>query len=135
VPEDLAVELSDVEEKLCTLLNECTVNLAKEKGINTSCRIAGGWVRDKLLGSESHDIDIALADMMGYPFAVEFTEFASKTKGLEMKTVSKVKENPDQSKHLETAKTSVYGLDLDFVNLRAEEYADSSRIPTKMVSI
>ena len=26
-----------------------------------------------------------------------------------------------------------FGLDLDFVNLRAEEYADSSRIPTKMV--
>jgi len=28
-------------------------------------RVAGGWVRDKLLGKESDDIDIALDDMMG----------------------------------------------------------------------
>ena len=86
----------------------------------------------QLLGDQSHDIDIALSDMMGYPFALDFTEFAS-SRDLEVKPIHKVKENPGQSKHLETAKTTVLGLDLDFVNLRAEEYADSSRIPTKMV--
>ncbi|KAI0028275.1 hypothetical protein K488DRAFT_58997 [Vararia minispora EC-137] len=124
------VSLSDVEVQLCDLLDECTQYLEKEKGIRTACRIAGGWVRDKLLGSDSHDIDVALEDMMGHPFALEFTEYASSAKNLEVKAVSKVKGNPDQSKHLETAKTSVFGLDLDFVNLRAEEYADNSRIPT-----
>ncbi|KAI0320982.1 hypothetical protein OF83DRAFT_1101804 [Amylostereum chailletii] len=69
---------------------------------------------------------------MGYPFAVEFTEFASKVKNIPAKQVTTVKGNPNQSKHLETAKTSVLDLDLDFVNLRAEEYADSSRIPTSV---
>ena len=37
--------------------------------------------------------------------------------------------NPEQSKHLETARMKVAGLELDLVNLRSEEYAESSRIP------
>lgn len=42
---------------------------------STSCeaavtlRVAGGWVRDKLLGLESDDIDIALDTMLGKEFA------------------------------------------------------------------
>ena len=44
-----------------------------------------------------------------------------------------VKGNPGQSKHLETAKTTVLGVDLDFVNLRDEAYAQDSRIPTQVV--
>jgi tRNA nucleotidyltransferase (CCA-adding enzyme) len=32
-------------------------------------RVAGGWVRDKLMGIESDDIDIALDDMYGEEFA------------------------------------------------------------------
>ncbi len=31
--------------------------------------MAGGWVRDKLMGIESDDIDIALDDMYGEEFA------------------------------------------------------------------
>jgi tRNA nucleotidyltransferase (CCA-adding enzyme) len=31
-------------------------------------RVAGGWVRDKYLGKESSDIDIALDKMMGKDF-------------------------------------------------------------------
>ncbi|CAI5474566.1 unnamed protein product [Closterium sp. Yama58-4] len=37
--------------------------------------------------------------------------------------------NPDQSKHLETATMMIHGMWIDFVNLRAEEYAHDSRIP------
>jgi len=39
--------------------------------------VAGGWVRDKLMGHESHDIDIALDDMMGEPFVKLMSEFLS----------------------------------------------------------
>jgi tRNA nucleotidyltransferase/poly(A) polymerase len=31
-------------------------------------RVAGGWVRDKLLRKQSNDIDIALDDMKGEQF-------------------------------------------------------------------
>jgi tRNA nucleotidyltransferase/poly(A) polymerase len=41
-----------------------------------------------------------------------------------------IQSNPQQSKHLETARLKLNGLWLDLVNLRAETYADSSRIPT-----
>lgn len=149
IPDRLDIRLTDVESQLCNLLDDCTKHLA-ENGVHTSCRIAGGWVRDKvreflrrlsndidqlqLLGSECHDIDIALENMTGHAFALKFTEFASELKKLPVKSVAVVKGNPGQSKHLETAKTTVLGLDLDFVNLRNEEYADDSRIPTNMVS-
>ena len=72
--------------------------------------------------------------MTGHAFALEFTKFASKLKHLPVKSVAVVKGNPGQSKHLETAKTTVLGLDLDFVNLRDEAYAQDSRIPTEVVS-
>jgi tRNA nucleotidyltransferase (CCA-adding enzyme) len=39
--------------------------------------------------------------------------------------------NPSQSKHLETATMKIHGIDVDFVNLRANEvYGADSRIPT-----
>ena len=32
-------------------------------------RVAGGWVRDKLMGRQSDDIDIAIDTMLGREFA------------------------------------------------------------------
>ncbi|KAK0500640.1 hypothetical protein EDD18DRAFT_1067916 [Armillaria luteobubalina] len=129
LPVDLNVELTEGEDRLCILLDECTQYLKTEKGISTSCRIAGGWVRDKLLGSQSNDIDIALSDMMGYPFAEHLAAFAN-SRGIETGSISKIAQNPDQSKHLETATLKILGLELDLVNLRSEEYTTHSRIPT-----
>lgn len=70
--------------------------------------------------------------MMGLAFAEHLTEFAN-SKGVETGTVSKIEQNPDQSKHLETATFKIFGLDIDLVNLRSEEYAEGSRIPTGVV--
>ena len=49
-----------------------------------------------------------------------------------MGSVGVIKSNPDQSKHLETATLRVMGFELDFVNLRAEEYTDT-RIPVMRI--
>lgn len=40
-----------------------------------------------------------------------------------------IQSNPDQSKHLETARMRVRGVWIDLVNLRSETYAEGSRIP------
>ena len=88
----------------------------------------------QLLGSQCNDIDIALENMMGVPFAERFVEFCRTTKNVDAKNVTKIESNPDQSKHLETARTTILGIELDFVNLRSEEYTESSRIPTQVVS-
>jgi hypothetical protein len=42
------VALTELEAQICQLLDECTQKLKAEKNIATSCRIAGGWVRDKV---------------------------------------------------------------------------------------
>jgi hypothetical protein len=87
----------------------------------------------QLLGKASDDIDIALDNVMGLPFAEHVHEYAN-AHGIETGSVGKVASNPDQSKHLETANLRVYERDIDFVNLRSEEYASNSRIPTEVVS-
>ncbi|KAJ7837207.1 hypothetical protein B0H14DRAFT_2792039 [Mycena olivaceomarginata] len=129
IPGDLKIELTEVENQLCTLLDECCTDLKETKSINTSCRIAGGWVRDKLLGMQSNDIDIALTDMMGEDFAGHLSAFA-KSKDVKTGAIAIFNPNPEQSKHLQTARIPIFGLELDLVNLRSEEYADNSRIPT-----
>ena len=69
---------------------------------------------------------------MGLSFAEHLAAFANQ-RGIETGSITKIAQNPDQSKHLETATLKVYGLDLDLVNLRSEEYADDSRIPMQVV--
>jgi len=102
--------------------------VAEEK-LDTVVRVAGGWVRDKLLGRENHDLDITLDDMTGSQFARMVHQHLTST-GQEASTVAVIQANPERSKHLETATTKVHGKELDFVNLRCEEYTSESRIPT-----
>ena len=125
--------------------------LAKEP---TVLRWTGGWVRDKLLGIPSHDIDVAINKMTGYQFGLRLKEYLElpgnpEKYGLEgvattdkqslkagttdkSKTVGglhKIEANPEKSKHLETVTTKIMGLDIDLVNLRKETYTDDSRNP------
>jgi len=133
-------------------------------------RIAGGWVRDKLLNQDSQDVDVTLDCMTGHRFAAIVQAYLrsnhppttsrississtddngnlaekksnsisnskikqkKKTKKSESHKIAVISANPSQSKHLETATMRVLGVDIDFVNLRAEEvYDPNSRIPT-----
>lgn len=48
IPDKMEIHLTKVESEICTLLDGCTDWMRDEHGVNTSCRIAGGWVRDKV---------------------------------------------------------------------------------------
>lgn len=109
----MTIQLTDQEQRIFDLLRK----VVQSKAPKTTLRVAGGWIRDKILGLESNDIDIAVDNMTG-------EEFARLLPG----KVSVVEANPDQSKHLATAMVRIEGLPIDFVNLRTETYADS-RIP------
>lgn len=125
------IDLTATEKNICSLLKSFVAVSPFEKPI--VCRITGGWVRDKLLGLESHDLDIAIDTYTGLEFAEALNKYIdgnSEKLGLSAKSIHKIERNPEKSKHLETATTKLYGLDIDFVNLRCEEYADDSRIPT-----
>lgn len=88
-------------------------------------RVAGGWVRDKIMRNPSFDMDIALENITGYEFATGLRESAS---GQRITDVHVIRNNPEKSKHLETAIIKINGLCVDFVNLRTETYSDT-RIP------
>ncbi len=82
-------------------------------------RVAGGWVRDKLLGLESDDVDIALDDTNGSAFANLVNSYMEQHL-LPTHHVGIISPNPEQSKHLETARMRVEESWVDFVNLRTE---------------
>jgi tRNA nucleotidyltransferase (CCA-adding enzyme) len=122
-----SVRLKDDEILLFASLLEASDALGK----NTVLRAAGGWVRDKLLGIESHDIDIALDNVPGDEFALflHARVKAQESSSGNISSIGVVRENPNQSKHIRTATFKYYGFDIDINNLRSETYADDSRIP------
>ncbi|KAH9106744.1 hypothetical protein LEN26_014491 [Aphanomyces euteiches] len=121
------IALTPDEEKLFALL----LDVNKHSESNLTLRVAGGWVRDKLLGRSSDDIDIVLDKMTGAAFAQLVNEYESQH-GHTTHAVGVIKANPDQSKHLETATMQLGNGWVDFVNLRSETYTDDEahRIPT-----
>lgn len=101
----------------------------KKKNTNDSSDVAGSYQRFQ--HHEPVDIDIALDDMLGREFAELLNQCLSEM-GAKTHGVGVVMKNPEKSKHLETATMKVGQFWIDFVNLRAEEYTQDSRIPDLM---
>ena len=116
------IKLNEKEVKICDILLEAAHSSSE------TVRIAGGWVRDKILGKENDDIDIAIQRMSGIEFASKINQVLD-NRGYEKHEIGVIMANPEQSKHLETANVRVLGVFIDCVNLRAESYAEDSRIP------
>lgn len=116
------------EKIVCTEQEEEIFNLirrrARELG-NVTPRVAGGWVRDKIMGVPSLDMDIALENITGYRFAASLEQSATDER---LTSIHVIRNNPEKSKHLETVVMRINGMCIDFVNLRSEAYADT-RIP------
>ncbi|XP_057743293.1 tRNA nucleotidyltransferase cca2-like isoform X2 [Arachis stenosperma] len=122
------IELSDIEHRIFDRL----LATLRHFNLQTQLRVAGGWVRDKLLGKDCYDIDIALDNMMGTEFAHKVTKYMlSIGEGKYFHKDGVIKPKPDRSKHLETAMLNLFGMRIDFVNLRSEEYTENSRISSK----
>eukprot|EP00596_Hydrurales_sp_CCMP1899_P008325 CAMPEP_0119046230 /NCGR_PEP_ID=MMETSP1177-20130426/45243_1 /TAXON_ID=2985 /ORGANISM="Ochromonas sp, Strain CCMP1899" /LENGTH=662 /DNA_ID=CAMNT_0007019101 /DNA_START=210 /DNA_END=2195 /DNA_ORIENTATION=- len=119
------VVLTEEETELFSTLRK----VVEEEELGTTVRVAGGWVRDKLLGvGGKEDVDIALDNMAGNDFAMKLNDWHRKN-GFRSFKIGLIQSNPEKSKHLETATVQLGRLSVDFVNLRTETYADDSRIP------
>lgn len=92
-------------------------------------RVAGGWVRDKILGLSTHDVDVALDTVTGVEMAHILRQYLTDIEKEDCGRIGVIAANPAQSKHLETATMKVHGIEVDFANLRHETYAADSRIP------
>ncbi|KAJ5102156.1 Protein of unknown function DUF2454 [Penicillium alfredii] len=147
------ISLTPIERTLRTLLLDVAQYIREQEIVEggsdvvshpeTVLRFTGGWVRDKLLGVDSHDIDVGISSMTGYQFGMALKQYldspqnlAKYKKGLpngEMNdaivSLHKIEANPEKSKHLETVTTRIFGLDIDLVNLRKETYSEDSRNP------
>ncbi|KAG7354682.1 tRNA nucleotidyltransferase/CCA-adding enzyme [Nitzschia inconspicua] len=137
------IELDDEERQLFSALQEVAREL--EDGLiegyskkKVQVRVAGGWVRDKILGLQTHDVDIALDTCTGVEFATimkQHVESSAKQQNNDAQSkklcgkIGVIAANPAQSKHLETATMRIFGIEVDFSNLRHETYAEDSRIP------
>ncbi|KAG0335172.1 hypothetical protein BG004_000110 [Podila humilis] len=128
----MVIKLTKQEDRICSILDKVAKRYEMQEGKKVQLRIAGGWVRDKLLGLSCHDLDIGLDTMMGYDFAVLVNDYMHSI-GHRKRTIAKIGTNPEKSKHLETATMIVLGMPLDFVNLRSEVYDDDSRIPSEIM--
>ncbi|KAJ2455849.1 CCA tRNA nucleotidyltransferase, mitochondrial [Coemansia sp. RSA 2336] len=126
----MSISLTPTEKELCGLLVKVTdyIQQLDPKQPHLTLRIAGGWVRDKLLGQESHDLDIAVDHMSGYDLAQHVNCYLQ-THEQQTSHIAKISSNPERSKHLETATVRVLGQCVDFVHLRSEAYEETSRIP------
>ncbi|KAM7515278.1 hypothetical protein LguiA_004861 [Lonicera macranthoides] len=125
VPVKEKIDLTDKERQIFERL----LQVLRHFNLQTQLRVAGGWVRDKLLGKECYDIDIALDNMLGREFCEKVNEYLVSA-GEETQGIGVIQCNPDQSKHLETARMRLLDIWIDFVNLRSEDYCENSRIPT-----
>ncbi|PWY87530.1 ATP :tRNA-specific tRNA nucleotidyltransferase [Aspergillus heteromorphus CBS 117.55] len=140
-----SLPLTPIESTLKTLLLD-VVQYIGERNPQlppTVLRFTGGWVRDKLLGVDSHDIDVGISNMTGYQFGLLLKKYMDTPGNLDkyrqtlpdeefkqnIVSLHKIDANPEKSKHLETVTTKIFGLDVDLVNLRKETYCEDSRNP------
>ena len=122
---DIANNLTKDEQALFDIL----LDVQRRYAPGTTLRVCGGWVRDRLMGKQSHDIDLMIDNMSGEKFAKLVTNH------MKIDDPHVIKANPDASKHLETAGAFIplpsgTVMDLDFARARKEDYADpNSRNP------
>ena len=115
--------LTQDEQHLFALLNEVA---RQNKCVVRAC---GGWVRDRLLGVKSDDIDIMVDNMSGEEFANKVSLHVGAS------SPHVIRANPEKSKNIETAKSYIplpsgKVQEVDFARARKEEYTGNSRIPT-----
>lgn len=104
--------------------------------LNVKTYVVGGWTRDKLLGLESDDIDIAINNVSGFTFANALFEYA-KQKGIqnvnephslnvvEKSAQPKIKTTQDLDEEgLKGGGLNIFGQKIEFIRMRTETYPD-----------
>ena len=122
---DIQNDLTDNEREVLHVIRE----VVRKYTPSTKAYIVGGWVRDKLLGIPSDDIDIMIDNMTGEDFARLITKY------LDIKNPKVIEEKPEQSKYITTAIAHIPLSDgsiqkIDFAQARKEIYHEDSRIPS-----
>jgi tRNA nucleotidyltransferase/poly(A) polymerase len=115
-------KLNSTEKKVLDIIRRVIKNHAP----NTTVRLCGGWVRDKLLNKPSDDMDFMVDNMSGEQFA----NLVTKEIG-DSKAPHTIRKNPEKTKNIEASKIYIpidnEMVELDFVQARTEEYGENRR--------
>ncbi len=101
-------------------------------------RVVGGWVRDKLLGLESDDIDIAVSHIPGFELAQALERYANaanipnvgKAYDVSLDKSAEPRDIENQTSDLMVGGINIFGQKIEFVPMRTEAYDEASRRPT-----
>ena len=106
--------LTELEKKIFDFL----IHVKEKNNLNnTIIRVAGGWVRDKLLGLENNDIDITVTNINCNEFAVLINQELYPNKYI----IGSSYKNNKKLKNLEIVKVPIYGIIIDIVNLSLDK--------------
>eukprot|EP00055_Hartaetosiga_balthica_P012883 m.64035 g.64035 ORF g.64035 m.64035 type:complete len:587 (+) comp8097_c0_seq2:57-1817(+) len=119
------IHLSEMDEKIFSLMKE----VIRHCQLKDTLRVAGGWVRDKLLNRSSLDIDIT-SDLSSGKDIAESVKKYLEDNNMRDSAKFKIRHSAQQSEHLDVATIEVFDMEIDFNRLRKEAYDASSRIPS-----
>ena len=132
LPAEISLNLDNKEEQIFSFIGQAIGSMPKAPVV----RVCGGWVRDKLLGKPSKDIDITVEGTTGVEFANSLRQYAIETQGAQQRIVSQIKDTearPEQIKNLAVAFLRIFGQDVEILNVRGkEEYEPGSRNPVNL---
>ena len=103
------IELEENEKELFSFLKEIII---KNNLSNIILRVAGGWIRDKILNNKSSDIDIILENISPN----EFIELINKEKEEKNKKFESKHLKKQKGIKIEYAKLNINNINIDFYN-------------------
>lgn len=119
----VTLQLNTLERKIFGFIQDAIDEMPQRP----TARVAGGWVRDKLLGIESDDIDITIDQMSGADF-VQFLDVIAKHRFGNNSPVrilnADFETSDEQVKRIAAGQISIYGQQIDVVSLRKESWTN-----------
>ena len=129
---NISIKVTEVEQLLFSIIK--AGRDANAPGVEL--RIAGGWIRDRILGKLSDDIDIAVTGGDGNKIAEAIRQYDVKTSGGSHTkppysvSLEKTQDNSKKtSAGLRVGAIDINGMKIEFVPMRTEKYDENSRIP------
>jgi tRNA nucleotidyltransferase/poly(A) polymerase len=125
------IQLNNTEEMIFKFLQDACVSIGAVKGVQPTVRVAGGWVRDKLLGVQSKDIDITVDTIRAEEFAdklYDISNLRTETTGFVSEPTYN-KSDEAKERNIDTVILKINGQEIDLLPLRVEYYEPYSRHP------
>ena len=125
------INLTNQEKSIIQYLRRAKESIPALK--NVDMRIAGGWVRDKIMGKSSDDIDIAISNMSGQELVnlLKIHDNDGSLGNIFIVSLDKSLRSEDSKNlsKLQVGGVNLLGQKVEFVPMRTERYDPGSRAP------